>query len=56
MAVLFDFDGTLFELKVDWLQVRQELKSLLNFPEPAAEFQPLKPLIQEIADGSVELE
>ena len=56
MAVLFDFDGTLFELKVDWLQVRQELKSLLNFPEPAAEFQPLKPLIQEIVKDSLELE
>lgn len=47
-AILFDFDGTLFELKVDWLQVRQELKNLLKFPGPAEEFKPLKPRIQEI--------
>ncbi len=55
-AVLFDFDGTLFELKVDWLKVRQELKSLLKFPGPASEFKPLKPRIQEIVGGSSELE
>ncbi len=55
-AILFDFDGTLFELKVDWLQVRQELKELLKFSGPAAEFRPLKPRIQEIAGGSLELE
>lgn len=55
-AILFDFDGTLFELKVDWLRVRQELKSLLKFPGPAAEFKPLKPRIQEIAGDSLELE
>lgn len=47
-AVLFDFDGTLFELKVDWLQVRQELKDLLKFPGPASEFKPLKSRIQEV--------
>lgn len=47
-AILFDFDGTLFELKVDWLRVRQELKGLLKFPGSAAEFKPLRPRIQEI--------
>jgi HAD superfamily hydrolase (TIGR01549 family) len=46
-AVLFDFDGTLFELKVDWLKVRRELKALLKFPGPAEEFKPLRPRIQE---------
>lgn len=47
-AILFDFDGTLFELKVDWLKVRQELKKLLKFPGSAKDFKPLKPRIQEI--------
>jgi len=46
-SVLFDFDGTLFELKVAWDQVRQELKDFLKFPGPASEFKPLKPRIQE---------
>lgn len=50
-AILFDFDGTLFELKVDWLRVRQELKELLKFPGPAAEFKPLRPRIQEVIKG-----
>lgn len=47
-AVLFDFDGTLFELKVDWDRLRQELKDLLRFPGPASEFKPLRPRIQAI--------
>ena len=55
-AILFDFDGTLFELKVDWLKVRQELKGLLKFPGPAREFKPLKPRIQEVVGSWSELE
>jgi len=50
-AILFDFDGTLFELKVDWDRVRQELKDFLQFPGPAAEFKPLRPRIQEFVKG-----
>jgi phosphoglycolate phosphatase len=48
-VILFDFDGTLFELKVDWDQVRQELKEFLKFPGPAEDFKPLRPRIQEFA-------
>lgn len=55
-AVFFDFDGTLFELEVDWLKVRQELKALLKFPGPAEDFKPLKPRIQEMVGNSLELE
>lgn len=55
-AVLFDFDGTLFELKVDWDRVRQELKEFFNYPGPASDFKPLKPRIQETVGSSSELE
>lgn len=52
-AILFDFDGTLFELKVDWDRVRQELKELLNFPGPVSDFKPLRPRIQELVGNLV---